>query len=81
VVSAEFLATEPIDVLVLPESPETRPVYEQARRSGALSRGAAARARIIGLDEAALTRPGPRVFDALESLSASLHPPAAEGSP
>jgi iron complex transport system substrate-binding protein len=81
VVSAEFLATGPIDVLVLPESPESRPVYEQARRSGALSRGAVTRARIIGLDEAALTRPGPRVFDALESLAASLHPPAGEGSP
>jgi iron complex transport system substrate-binding protein len=81
VVSAEFLATEPIDVLVLPESPETRPVYETARRSGTLSRGTASRARIVGLDEAVLTRPGPRVFDALEALAASLHPPAAGGAP
>jgi cobalamin transport system substrate-binding protein len=79
VVSAEFLATAPIDVLVLPESPETRGVFERARVSGALSRGAAARARVIRLDEAALTRPGPRIFDALESLARELHRPT--GSP
>jgi iron complex transport system substrate-binding protein len=72
VISPEYLATAPIDVLVLPESPETRGVYETARASGVLSRGAAARARVIRLDEAELTRPGPRVFDALESLASQL---------
>jgi len=80
VVSSEFLATAPIDVLVLPESAETRGVYERARRSGALSRGTASRARVIQVDEAALTRPGPRVFDALEALARGLHPPAAGGA-
>jgi iron complex transport system substrate-binding protein len=75
VVSPEFLATAPIDVLVLPDSPETRRVYDRARASGALSRGTAARARVIRLDEAALTRPGPRVFDALEALARELHAP------
>jgi ABC-type Fe3+-hydroxamate transport system substrate-binding protein len=75
VVSAEFLATAPIEVLVLPESPETRGVYERARSAGALSRGAAARARVIRLPESALTRPGPRVFAALEDLARELHPP------
>ncbi len=77
-VSPEFLATAPIDVLVLPDSPETRQVYERARQSGPLSRGSAARARVIRLEEGALTRPGPRVFDALESLARQLHPRAWE---
>jgi iron complex transport system substrate-binding protein len=78
VVSAEFLATAPIDVLVLPDSPETRGIYERARQSGALSRGSAAKARVIRLDEGALTRPGPRVFDALEDLARQLHPAPGE---
>jgi iron complex transport system substrate-binding protein len=76
VVSAEYLATAPVDVLVLPVSRETRPVFERAISSGALSRGAARRARIVWIDEASLTRPGPRVFDALEALAAALHPEA-----
>ncbi|HTO86577.1 MAG TPA: helical backbone metal receptor [Thermoanaerobaculia bacterium] len=80
VLSPEFLASAPIDVLVLPESPETQDIYQRARASGALSRGAAARARIIGLPEAALTRPGPRVFDVLEELARALHP-SARGMP
>lgn len=74
-VSEEFLATAPIEALVLPGSAQTRGVYQRARASGALSRGAAARARVIWIDEAALTRPGPRVFEALESLAFALHPP------
>ena len=78
-VSAEFLATAPIDVIVWPDSAETRPVYERARLSGPLSRGSAARARIVRVDEASLTRPGPRVFDALEALAAQLH--SVDGSP
>jgi iron complex transport system substrate-binding protein len=78
IVSAEFLATAPIDVLVLPESPETRPVFERARSSGVLSRGTAGKARVIALDEAALTRPGPRVFDSLEALERALLQAAAE---
>lgn len=80
VLSSEFLASAPIDVLVLPESPETQDIYQRARASGALSRGAAARARVIGLPEAALTRPGPRVFDVLEELAHALHP-SARGMP
>jgi iron complex transport system substrate-binding protein len=74
VVSMEYLTTEPIDVFVLPASAETRPVFERAVSSGALSRGNARRARRVWIDEAALTRPGPRVFDALEELAAALHP-------
>jgi ABC-type hemin transport system substrate-binding protein len=30
------------------------------------------RARVVRLDESALTRPGPRVFDVLEKLAESL---------
>ncbi|MGH9399400.1 MAG: ABC transporter substrate-binding protein [Thermoanaerobaculia bacterium] len=71
-VSAEFLATAPIDVLVVPRSDATQPAYEQAFRSGPLSRGAIARARVVRLPESPLTRPGPRVFDVLEQLEAAL---------
>ena len=74
VVSAEYLTAVPLDVLVLPASSETRPVFERALASGALSRGAARRARRVWIDEASLTRPGPRVFDALEDLAAALGP-------
>lgn len=74
VVSLEYLTTEPIDVVVLPASAENRPVFERAFSSGALSRGAVPRARRVWLDEAAVTRPGPRVFDALERLAAEIHP-------
>jgi iron complex transport system substrate-binding protein len=74
VVSTEYLTTIRIEVLVLPSSLETRPTFERALSSGALSRGAVRRARVVWLDEAALTRPGPRVFDALEELAAMLHP-------
>lgn len=76
VVSMEYLTTEPIEVLVLPASAETRPVFERALTAGALSRGSARRARRVWIDEAALTRPGPRVFDALEELATALHPAA-----
>jgi iron complex transport system substrate-binding protein len=69
VLSAEWLATAPIDVLVLPDSPENRPAFDRALSSGALSRGTAAKARRIRLPESPLTRPGPRVFDALERLA------------
>lgn len=74
VVSVEYLTTAPVDVVVLPASSETRPVFERARSSGALSRGASRRARVVWMDEAALTRPGPRVFDALEALADAIHP-------
>ena len=70
--SKEFLATTPVDLLVVPDSPETRPAYERAFASGVLSRGPIARARVLRLDEAALTRPGPRVFDMLGRLSQAL---------
>lgn len=72
VVSAEWLATAPIDVLVVPDSPQNRPAYDRAFASGALSRGTAARARLIRIPESPLTRPGPRVFDALEELAREL---------
>ena len=71
-VSAEFLATSPLDVLVIPDSPETRRAYGRAFARGPLSRGAAARARVLRLDESALTRPGPRVFGVLEELARRL---------
>jgi iron complex transport system substrate-binding protein len=81
VVSAEYLSTAPADVLVLPASAESRPVFEKSRSGGALSRGAIARARVVWMDEASLTRPGPRVFDALELLAAALHPSTPEVTP
>lgn len=80
VVSAEYLSTAPVDVLVLPASAANRPAFERARASGALSRGAASRARVIWVDESAITRPGPRVFDALEELARELHPKPGHGT-
>lgn len=74
VVSAEWLATAPIEVAVIPDSPVNRPVFERAFAAGALSRGSIAAARVIRVDESALTRPGPRVFDALEQLARELSP-------
>jgi iron complex transport system substrate-binding protein len=71
-VSVEFLATVPVDVLVVPDSPETRDAYARAFASGPLSRGAITRARVVRLPESPLTRPGPRVFDVLEQLEAAL---------
>jgi iron complex transport system substrate-binding protein len=71
-VSTEWLATTPIDVLVIPESRHTRGAYERAMASGPLSRGTVARARVVRIDESTLTRPGPRVFDALERLAREL---------
>jgi len=70
--SKEYLATADVDVLVVPDSAETRPAYERAFSTGPLSRGPIAGARVVRLDEAALTRPGPRVFDMLERLSQAL---------
>ncbi len=72
VLSAEWLATVPVDVLVIPDSAPTRAAYDRAFASGALSRGTIARARVIRIDESELARPGPRVFDALESLARGL---------
>jgi hypothetical protein len=59
-------------VIVIPDSPETRRVYERAFASGSLSRGSAARARVVRVEESVLTRPGPRVFEALERLARGL---------
>lgn len=70
--SPEFVATAPIELLVIPDSDQTRETYARAFRSGPLSRGPVARARVLRLDESALTRPGPRVFDMLERLAESL---------
>jgi iron complex transport system substrate-binding protein len=71
--SAEYLATAPVDVVVLPQSDQTKEAYARAFDSGPLSRGSVARAKRVWLDESALTRPGPRVFDMLERLSEALH--------
>jgi iron complex transport system substrate-binding protein len=81
VVSPEYLTTAPVEILVLPASPENRPVFERSLSAGALSRGATRHARVVWMDEAALSRPGPRVFDALEDLAAALHPAAERVSP
>jgi iron complex transport system substrate-binding protein len=72
VVSAEWLSTAAIEVLVIPDSPATHSAYAQAFASGPLSRGTVTHARVIRIDESALTRPGPRVFDALERLAREL---------
>ncbi|HEY1252718.1 MAG TPA: helical backbone metal receptor [Thermoanaerobaculia bacterium] len=72
VLSPEWVATAPVEVLVIPDSDQTREAYARASASGALSRGPIARARVVRLDESALTRPGPRVFDMLERLAESL---------
>jgi len=71
-VSPEWLATAPIEVLVIPDSGQTRAAYERAFRQGPLSRGAVVSARVVRIDESVLTRPGPRVFDALEQLAREL---------
>jgi len=71
-VSPEWLVTAPIDVLVVPDSEQTRSAYERAFATGPLSRGAAAAARVVRIDESVLTRPGPRIFDALEKLAGDL---------
>jgi ABC-type Fe3+-hydroxamate transport system substrate-binding protein len=72
VLSAEYLATAPVELLVLPESDQTKDAYARAFRDGALSRGPVSHARVVRLDESELTRPGPRVFDALERLAAAV---------
>ena len=76
VVSAEFLATAPVDVLVLPDSPDARPRSTRRATAGALSRGSRGDRARPPRRRVALTRPGPRVFDALESLARGLHPEA-----
>ena len=70
--SREYVATAPVELLVIPDSEQTRAAYARAFASGPLSRGPIARARVVRLDESVLTRPGPRVFDVLERLAASL---------
>ena len=62
----------PIEVTVIPDSAANRAVYDRAFASGQLSRGSIARARVVRVDESVLTRPGPRVFDALETLAREL---------
>jgi len=71
VLSAEYLATAPVELLVVPESEQTKEAYARAFREGALSRGPVSGARVVRIDESTLTRPGPRVFDALERLAAA----------
>jgi iron complex transport system substrate-binding protein len=72
VLSSEYLATAAVELLVLPDSPANRPAFDAAFARGALSRGAVRNARVVRLDESALTRPGPRVFDCLERLAAEI---------
>jgi iron complex transport system substrate-binding protein len=72
VLSREFLATSEIDLLVIPDAEATRAAWRRAFADGPLSRGSVARARVIRLDESALTRPGPRVFAELERLADAL---------
>ena len=59
-------------MLVLPESEQTREAYDARVPRGSLSRGPVAKARVLRVDESELTRPGPRVFDALEQLAAAM---------
>lgn len=72
VLSSEYVATAPVELLVIPDSEQSRDAYARAFAKGPLSRGPITRARVVRLDESALTRPGPRVFDMLERLAASL---------
>jgi iron complex transport system substrate-binding protein len=69
VLSAEYLATAPVELLVIPDAEATRAAWGHGFASGALSRGTAAQARVVRVEESSLTRAGPRVFDALETLS------------
>jgi iron complex transport system substrate-binding protein len=69
VLSREYVATAPVELLVTPESAQARSAWAAAFGGGALSTGPISRARRVSLDEAALTRPGPRVFDMLERLA------------
>jgi len=72
VLSSEYLATAAVEVLVAPDSAQTRDAWTRAFATGPLSRGPIAQARVVRLDESALTRPGPRVFDMLERLAESI---------
>jgi len=81
VVSAEYLSTAPVEILVLPVSTGTRPAFEHALSTGALSRGSIRRARVVWMDDAVLTRPGPRVFGALEELASAIHGADSRRSP
>jgi iron complex transport system substrate-binding protein len=81
VVSTEYLSTAPVEVLVLPVSAATRPTFERALSVGALSRGSIRRARVVWTDDAVMTRPGPRVFGALEELAAAIHAADARRTP
>ena len=70
VLSREYVATAPVELLVIPESVEARSAWEAAfAPGGPLATGTIAVAPRVRLDEAALTRPGPRVFDMLERLA------------
>ena len=81
VISAEYLATAPVEALVLPVSPATRPAFERALLAGPLSRGSIRQARLLWIDDAVLTRPGPRVFGALDELASALHRADVAGTP
>ncbi len=72
VLSGEYVATAPVELLVVPDSAETRPAWDRAFAAGPLARGPVSRARRVRVDEAVLTRPGPRVFDALEQLEGAM---------
>ncbi len=73
VVSPEYLVAAPCDAVVYPLEKDTDPIFARAFRDGPLSRMTAVRGgRIVGVDGDRLLRPGPRAFDALEQLAASL---------
>jgi len=70
VLSREYLVTAPVALLVTPESVEAHEAWRRAfAPGGSLAEGAIARARRVAIEEAVLTRPDPRVFDALERLA------------
>ena len=72
VLARRIARRRPVELLVIPESEQTKEAYARAFREGSLSRGPVSKARVIRVDESELTRPGPRVFDALERLAAAM---------
>jgi ABC-type Fe3+-hydroxamate transport system substrate-binding protein len=69
VVSLEFLLARGCDVVVYPSESDTSAAFTRAFREGPLGRMPAVLARRrIGIDAGALLRPGPRSFQALETL-------------
>ncbi len=73
VISPEFLLEASCAAVVYPAEKDTAPVFARAFRDGPLSKMPAIRGgRVIAIDGDRLMRPGPRAFDALETLDAAL---------